>query len=140
VKRLISPLTHDQCVTRLSLCGVGRVSLSIGALPVVVPVRYLLDGESVVFCAPLDEALADACDGSVVAFEVDDLTPSDRCDSDWSVHLVGVCSRLAQHDQARLLDRGPWDVNGDDRNHVMRLPITRLSGHELSAMRLPRAG
>jgi nitroimidazol reductase NimA-like FMN-containing flavoprotein (pyridoxamine 5'-phosphate oxidase superfamily) len=111
MSRHVHALTSEQCVSRLSGRSVGRVSVSMGALPVVVPVDYVLDHDSVVFSAPLDRALAAACDGSVIAFEVDDFAHLVTTAARWSVHIVGVASLLP--------------------NQAVRLPTAGLRGREI---------
>jgi nitroimidazol reductase NimA-like FMN-containing flavoprotein (pyridoxamine 5'-phosphate oxidase superfamily) len=91
-------------VARLSSRGVARVSVSIDALPVVVPVLYVVDGDSILFRSPLDDALAAACNGAVIAFEVDDFATSVSADESWSVHVLGIGTRLDE--QAVLLPIG----------------------------------
>jgi nitroimidazol reductase NimA-like FMN-containing flavoprotein (pyridoxamine 5'-phosphate oxidase superfamily) len=115
MSRHVHALTREQCVSRLSGRSVGRVSVSIGALPVVVPVDYVLEDDGVVFRAPLDSALAGACDGAVIAFEVDDFADVAAADARWSVHIVGIGSMLPNQD--------------------VRLPTARLRGQEVHATR-----
>lgn len=140
VTRSVSPLTSAQCATRLAGCVVGRVSVSMDALPVVVPVVYCLDGDDVLFRAPLDGALAKACDGSVIAFEVDDLSTSGATGEGWSVQIVGVGRRLDQREQSRVFGKGWLDVAAVDLAHVVRLPAVRLNGHELRRRPVASAG
>jgi len=56
---------------RLATGHVGRLGLSIRALPLVVPVNYLVgsDANSLIFALPSGSALSDAIDGTVYAFE-----------------------------------------------------------------------
>jgi hypothetical protein len=103
----------------------------MGALPVVVPVIYVVDGDSILFRSPLDGGLAAACDGAVIAFEVDDFATSGPTEDNWSVHMVGVGTRLDDHDQLRVLRLGALDVNGRQVDQVVRLPIGRVSGRQL---------
>jgi nitroimidazol reductase NimA-like FMN-containing flavoprotein (pyridoxamine 5'-phosphate oxidase superfamily) len=118
---LATPLTRDQCLARLSGRTVGRVSVSMGALPVVVPVVYELDADSVLFHAPLDGLLAPACDGSVIAFEVDDLTTADRPDGGWSVHVTGIASLVT--DQVIRLETSR--MTGQERQVTPVIPVMR---------------
>jgi uncharacterized protein len=113
MNRLVQPLTRDQCVARLNGRSVGRVSVSIGALPVVVPVDYRVEDDSVVFRAPLDRGLATACDGAVIAFEVDDFAALVGSDARWSVHIVDIAH------------------SGPDQ--MIRLHTGALRGHEIRA-------
>jgi uncharacterized protein len=92
MNRGVQQLTREQCVARLSRRNVGRVSVSMGALPVVVPVDYLVDDDSVIFRSPINRGLASACDGAVIAFQVDDFASLADTDARWSVHIVGVGS------------------------------------------------
>src|SRR5262249_57548434 len=62
-----------------------------GALPMVLPVRYALDGERVVVCVGVGSTLDQATRHAVVAFEVD----GGDAAGEWSVSLVGVASPVA---------------------------------------------
>jgi uncharacterized protein len=140
VSRSVSSLTYDQCVTRLSWLSIGRVSVSINAMPVVVPVRFVLDGDSVLFRAPLDDALVAACDGAVIAFEVGDIASLGTTAPSWSVQLLGIGSRLDERDFLRVSSLGSLGASGPDLNQIVRLPTARLHGHELHATPLACAG
>lgn len=120
-------------MTRLSGRSVGRVSVSVGAMPVVVPVDYLLDDDSVVFRAPLDGGLASACDGSVIAFEVDDFAGLLATDARWSVHIVGVGSLLNECEQRQVAGLGTLAATSSAPNQVVRLRTRELRGHEIHA-------
>jgi uncharacterized protein len=68
---MLEALTRRECVELLSGVPVGRVGVSLGALPAVVPVNYALcDGHVVFRCAPGTKFSA-ATAGAVVAFEAD---------------------------------------------------------------------
>jgi nitroimidazol reductase NimA-like FMN-containing flavoprotein (pyridoxamine 5'-phosphate oxidase superfamily) len=114
MSRGVQQLTPEQCVARLSGRSIGRVSVSMGALPVVVPVDYRLDDDSVIFRSPLDRALAAACDGAVIAFQVDDFATLADTDARWSVHIVGVGSI----------------VDTAETNPQVRLHTAGVRGHE----------
>lgn len=83
-------LDGEECLRLLGKAVIGRMALSRGALPVIVPVD-LCSTASASWCGPatgtkLDHALA----GSVVAFEVDDI---DRWrHRGWSVAVTGVAT------------------------------------------------
>jgi len=78
-------LGRDECLRLLRDHRVGRLGVTDGALPTILPVRYWCDGTAIhVLARPgskLDAALRD----SVVAFEIDDL------EAGWSV-VTGVAS------------------------------------------------
>jgi Pyridoxamine 5'-phosphate oxidase len=140
VNQSASPLTREECLARLSSREVARVSVSIEAMPVIMPVVYLVDDDSVLFRAPLDGGLAEACDGAVIAFEVDDLSPSSVRPGGWSVHIVGVGSRLEPPEQLQGLSLGGRTMTAPDLDQVVRLKTVRLRGHELRATPLASAG
>jgi Pyridoxamine 5'-phosphate oxidase len=109
MRGIVGSLTTEQCLRRLSTHRVGRVSVSRGALPVIMPVTYVTIGDSVVFRAPLDADFVRACDHAVVAFEVGDI--DDACG--WTVHVVGIAI-----------------MAGDQ---TARVPVARVSGRCLDS-------
>lgn len=80
-------LTEDQ--SRLLLAGgeVGRVGVTIDALPAIFPVNYRVIDGAIVFRTAPGSRLSVAARGRIVAFEVDDYQLADR--SGWSVLVVG---------------------------------------------------
>jgi uncharacterized protein len=124
-------LSPAECERLLAHTTVGRVGISIGALPVVVPVNYaMLDGDVVVRTGAgtkLDAALA----GSVVAFEVDHVDPVYH--EGWSVLLQGRASEIVDADEldrARRLPLRPWAPGTRDR--FIRIPAEVLSGRRIA--------
>ena len=79
-------LSRDECVELLSQRTLGRVAVSIAALPVVLPVHYGIVGGDVVFRTVAGTKLTGAVTNAVVAFEVDDI---DDGGVGWSVLVVG---------------------------------------------------
>jgi hypothetical protein len=140
VSNLVHPLSREQCLSRLSRLDVGRVSVSVGAMPVIVPVEYVVDRGSVIFHAPLDRALAAACDGAVIAFEVDDFRTADAHGSRWSVHVVGVGAMITDLVQLRAMNLHSLDLSHLEPNQTVRLRTHRLTGHKLDALPAARAG
>jgi len=123
-------LTESECHRLLASNDFGRVGVSIGGLPAIIPVNYrFLDGD-VVFRTGPGLKLAAATDGEVVAFEVDDHHPADR--SGWSVLVVGRAevsedpALVARLHAARL---APY-ADGD-RSAVVRVVPTFVSGRRL---------
>jgi uncharacterized protein len=95
-------LTRDECLTLLGSVAVGRVALSLDALPVIVPVPFCLDGDRVVFGLDPegtiiggrsvgDHGIA-AIDGAIVAFEAGALDAVDG--RGWSVLVRGAARCL----------------------------------------------
>jgi uncharacterized protein len=127
----VTVLTEAQNLTRLSQRCIGRVSVTQDALPVIVPVRYVVDGTSVVFRADRDDMLVRACDGNVIAFETDEF--SSAADVGWSVLIVGVARLLTATERVRVLALGLATSPGDDCDQFIRLGAGRICGREITS-------
>ena len=85
-------LARDECLTLLGRATIGRLGVTSGALPTVLPVNYRLIGDQVVFRTSVGTKLHAATTNAVVAFEVDDLDPMEH--TGWSVVVTGVARPL----------------------------------------------
>lgn len=65
---ILSPI---ECMYLLAHVDVGRIGVSIDALPVIFTVNYALDSSEIVFLAKHGSKLLVAASGNVVAFEAD---------------------------------------------------------------------
>ncbi|MGA9112477.1 MAG: pyridoxamine 5'-phosphate oxidase family protein [Candidatus Dormiibacterota bacterium] len=91
----VSPLrelSRARCLDLLATAGLGRVGVSVQALPVILPVRYAVIGETVVFRTAPGTKLTAAMRRSVVAFEADRWDPCGAWG--WSVLVQGVASEV----------------------------------------------
>lgn len=88
-------LDETECRARLADGHVGRVALSIGALPAIVPVTYRVDGDDVVFEAAAGTPLM-ASTRHVLAFETDEIDPNTGWG--WTVHAVGVAQQVDERE------------------------------------------
>jgi len=79
-------LDLDECRGLLGREHLGRIALSVAALPAVVPVLYRLAGDRVVIAVEPDVLYAALYD-NVVAFEVDHVDPDTN--EGWTVLVVG---------------------------------------------------
>jgi len=129
-RNALEVLTRPECLRLLSTVRIGRLGISIGALPVILPVRFALLDDTIAFrCAPgskLDSAVA----GAVVAFEADHIDQA--AEGGWSVLAQGVAQ--AVDDARRLadlqaLELRPWGSGGDDR--YVRIETQIISGRRL---------
>jgi uncharacterized protein len=101
-------LSPDECRDLLRAGGIGRVGVSIGALPAIFPVHYRLVDDDIVFHAPSPQSAAPgALAGTVIAFEADGFDSPD--DAGWSVLVVGR-------------------VEADGTSDGTRVPCARISG------------
>ena len=69
-------LPFDSCLSLLGAVSVGRVGFVAGGEVLVLPVNFVLDGETMVFRTASGSKLASAEDSTVVAFEADNYDAS----------------------------------------------------------------
>jgi len=119
-------LDRAECLRLLTGEEVGRVAGTSGALPVVLPVRYAVDGDSIVVETGRGTTLDFAASGSVVAFEVDNL--HERGHAGWTVMVTGVAEEVLDDDDSDRLRR-LWqrDGNRGDQRFV-RISSELVSG------------
>jgi nitroimidazol reductase NimA-like FMN-containing flavoprotein (pyridoxamine 5'-phosphate oxidase superfamily) len=85
-QRTVAHLELDECRQLLATESLGRIALSVQALPAVVPVFFHLSGNRVVFPVETD-ALYAALSDNIVAFEVDHIDVGTH--EGWAVVAVG---------------------------------------------------
>lgn len=109
-------LSREECLALLRTVPVGRLGLSMSALPVVLPVSFVVDGERLVIRTGRGTKLEAALGGAVVAFEADHLDT--EAGEAWSVLVRGSAAVL--HDETGLpelddLERNLWVAGPDDQ-------------------------
>ena len=67
---MVTPLGDEDCLRLLGSASIGRVALTIGALPASRTVRFALTPGRIVFRIASDPRLRQAV-GAVIAFQVD---------------------------------------------------------------------
>jgi nitroimidazol reductase NimA-like FMN-containing flavoprotein (pyridoxamine 5'-phosphate oxidase superfamily) len=80
-------LDEEECRSLLAATSVGRVGVVVGGQPLVFPVNYVFDGNSVIVRTAVGTMLSGASLG-LVAFEIDGTDEASR--SGWSVMVQGV--------------------------------------------------
>lgn len=110
-------LEREECLSLLTTVPVGRIGLSVNALPVVLPVNYAVDRrrERLVLRTAEGAKLRAALTGSVVAFEADHIDPFSH--TGWSVLVRGssqVLTDAAEIEEARGLPLRPWANDATD--------------------------
>lgn len=124
-------LERDECVRRLASATIGRVGVSSGALPVVLPVNFLLDGDRILLRSGAGTKLSAALRDTVVAFEVDDFDPVDH--SGWSVVVTGVSRVIDDEDELRRIESAPLAHWAPSNGHVVAISTDLITGRELPA-------
>lgn len=116
-------VTPDDCRRLLESEHLGRVALSVDALPAVVPVLYRVVGDRVVFGVESDDLYAVLSD-NIVAFEVDDVDLVTNVG--WTVLVVGRSRPADDLSLPGFALPGPLPFLPPDR--LIGITIDRLSG------------
>lgn len=128
---VLRELNRRDCLDRLQGSGVGRVAVCTPDGPVIIPVNYVLDDETVVVrTAPYTLLAGHAWDQA--AFEIDDLDHDMR--RGWSVLVVGQAAPVEDPDEIaesqRLSELMPWAPGS--RNMFIRITPQRITGREVA--------
>ena len=125
---------YQACLDLLAAHCIGRVGLSMGALPVVLPVNYVLDAarEEIVLRTRNGSKLAAALRNAVVCFEVDEVDVAGR--TGWSVIVTGTARELTGEAEvrARALALDAWPPSGD--GHLVAIRLELVSGRRVPAV------
>lgn len=117
-------LTVAECRRLLTTASVGRLAVTAGALPQVLPVRFHFDGERLWCQTAGPEPLHATVDGHVVGFEADDLD-LDR-GTGWCVSVTGTIHLAGRADEDP--DHLPtWFADGQ----LLELRAEIVKGHRL---------
>jgi nitroimidazol reductase NimA-like FMN-containing flavoprotein (pyridoxamine 5'-phosphate oxidase superfamily) len=126
-------LTDARCRTLLRSVDLGRVLLSLDAMPVAFPVNYrLVDEDTIVFRTAAGTKLSRAVDRRLVGFEVD------RVDSEaavgWSVLVLGIASVVTDPGElARLTELNIRSLSREALPYFVKIEIHRLSGRHVGS-------
>ncbi len=124
-------LSRSDCLDLLGRVPVGRIVLTMGALPAILPVNFVLCDGAVIIRTSTGTKLAAAARNAVVAFEVDQI--DDAGQVGWSVTLVGRATEVtdqARLDELRALPLRPWAPG--ERDHFIRIHPELLSGRRIA--------
>ena len=127
-------LTRGECVRLLGDAGIGRVGLSVGSLPVILPVNYVVDGARLVFRTGEGSKFDAATRNAVVCVEVDEIEP--RWKSGWSVLVTGQALHVPEDDLSDAA-RGllvPWSHTAG--NHCVAVPFDLVTGRRVGPVLL----
>ena len=126
----LETLSEHECRHLLARREVGRLAVTVAALPAIFPVNYALLDDDIVFLTGEGTKLRAAAGGAVVAFQVDEIDPATR--TGWSVLVVGMAGELtdpADLDRVATLGLQPWAPGR--RHHVVRLRTELVSGRRI---------
>jgi hypothetical protein len=115
-------LSEWECWELLASASVGRLALSVHALPLIVPVQYHLDGRRLAMCLGHHELPERALHETVIAFAADSIDPVTR--SGWWVQVQG---RSVIPAGLRIDADCGWPSTAQ----VVEIESARISGHRM---------
>ncbi len=130
MERSEADLGPAACWELLATTSVGRLALSVRALPMILPVRYVVDGESVVISVGRVGPTT-AVHDVVVAFAADRIDQESA--SGWMVQMQGR-ARLAP---AGLVAGG---TGSGDAGQIVQLVPATVTGHRFTLPPSPSMG
>lgn len=123
-------MSEADCRQLLGCAEIGRVIVSIEALPAAFPVNYRVVDDAIVFRTGPGTKLTAALNGRVVGFEVDALDPVTR--SGWSVLVVGMSTAVTDPAEVAVLDLHGINSWADGVfSHYVRVSLDQLSGRRI---------
>ncbi len=124
-------LTEEQCGELLASQSFGRVGVTVGGLPVIMPVNYAFDDGTVVFRSGPGTKLRAVSSGAVIAFEIDNWDSVRG--TGWSVLAVGRAEEIEDEGEIESLNgRTPRPAAEGDRTHYVRLRPELMTGRRIA--------
>ncbi len=124
-------LDPDECTRLLAGASFGRIAITVGALPTILPINYRLVGDRIVFRTSPGTKLDAATREAVVAFEIDSIDPVTH--TGWSVVVTGVAREVSDPEDRVRLHGAPiprWAPSGGER--LVALSTDLVSGRRLA--------
>jgi nitroimidazol reductase NimA-like FMN-containing flavoprotein (pyridoxamine 5'-phosphate oxidase superfamily) len=129
---MLNVLSPDECLHLLGTVKIGRVGLSIDALPAILPVNFCLLDRDIVLRTVEGTKFHAAASATVLAFEADGYELDGT--TGWSVLVQGV-SRVVDEPLELLrvgeLNLESWALDGA-ADHFVRITSSRVSGRRFS--------
>lgn len=125
----LTPMDGDECWELLRANHTGRVAFVSGDRPVILPVNYVVDDESIVFRTAVGQKLAEI-PMRHVAFEIDGTT-ADRA---WSVLAQGRAREMttALGEASAALRAIPIPIQAPgEKDHWIAIKVSRLTGRRV---------
>ena len=124
-------LAATECLALLGRSTIGRIALTVDAMPTVRTVAFTLLHRTVVARVAPGSRLCRAATGSVVAFQADHYDLAGR--EGWSVVVQGICSQVTEPETLealRGLPLGRWSEPPlEDR--FVEIPASVVTGERV---------
>ena len=136
----LSEIAEAECLELLAGVPVGRVLVSVGALPCAFPVNHHVVGGGILFRTAPGTKLTAAVNGQVVGFEADAFDPVTR--TGWSVLALGAAEVVTDREEIRQLADLHLDTWWNHPSLYVRIRPERLSGRRITpeTVTLPAQG
>lgn len=124
-------LDREECLRLLAAEPVGRVAVVVNGRPMIFPVNYALDGESIIFRSDAGSKVAGATRGFPMSFEIDGI--DEILHTGWSVVVNGVGHEVVDRTElARLrgLELRPWAAG--PKPHWIRIQPKTMTGRRVA--------
>lgn len=108
----------------------GRIVFTHDALPAVHPVNFVIDDHAVIIRTAPGSQLSTATNGTIVAFQTDDIDLTTR--SGWTVTVIGHASHVTDAGERERLTTMPlhaWAAG--DRDLFIRIDVELVHGRRL---------
>lgn len=125
-------LSEELCRELLETESVGRIAISVSALPAIFPVNYRIVDGDVLFLTGEGLKANAAIAGNVVGFEVDHLDTEQH--AGWSVLVVGKARIVPDRERDTMedLQLSPWA--GGAKAHLVRVHPGFISGRRIAPL------
>jgi len=107
----VDELSRADCMCHLRSAHIGRLAVSMEALPVIEPVNFAVVDGNIIIRTTARTRFAAAATDAVVAFEVDGVDPVHP--GGWSVLVQGVAEKVTDPPESGWLQQVPgasWPV------------------------------
>jgi uncharacterized protein len=124
----LEDLSRRECLDLLATVSVGRLGVSIDALPAVLPVNFVVHNDAIVLRSAPGTKLDAALRQKVVAFEADSWSEDGL--RGWSVLVRGVAVEIEEPDLLAAVHALPlhaWPFPADPQHYVI-IATTLVSG------------
>jgi nitroimidazol reductase NimA-like FMN-containing flavoprotein (pyridoxamine 5'-phosphate oxidase superfamily) len=125
-------LDRHACLHLLASVPIGRVGITSGALPVVLPVNFVLDGEQIIIRTVRGSKHDAAVHNTVVAFEADKIDPLDH--TGWSVVVTGTSREVtdpAEYERVARLPLRRWAEDDGQRDRFVAIACDVVTGRRV---------
>jgi len=123
-------LGRDESLRLLSTAVLGRIAITSGALPTVLPVNFRYNGRQILIRTGVGTKLSAATEHTVVAFEVDAIDPA--TETGWSVVVTGMAEEVVDPDDLAATQAVPlvrWAPGSGSR--VVAISPDLVSGRRI---------